>query len=53
MAEDKNKNSQQQAPHPKNEEELKKILESVDEIGGPKKAKVGKNWVVDGRECDF
>lgn len=43
-----------EAPHPKNDEELQKILDSIEEIGGPKKGKViGNNWVSDGRECDF
>ncbi len=48
LEENKNK------PHPKNNEELQKILESTEEIGGPKEGttKFG-DWSLKGRVSDF
>ena len=48
--EEQNKN----VPHPKNNEELKKILEGIEEIGGPKEGTTKHgDWSVKGRVSDF
>lgn len=51
----RNKDSNKsEAPHPKSEEELKKILENTKELGGGKKGttKFG-DWSLDGKVVDF
>ena len=48
--EEQNKN----VPHPKNNEELHKILEGIEEIGGPKEGTTKHgDWSVKGRVSDF
>ncbi len=42
------------SPHPKNNDELKKILEGIEEIGGPKEGTTKHgDWSVKGRVSDF
>lgn len=44
----------QEAPHPKTEEELQKILSQIKEIGGPKDGTTKHgDWSVKGRVSDF
>lgn len=55
MTEQNNKDAKsQEAPHPKNDEELAEILASVEEIGGSKKepTKHG-DWSLKGKCVDF
>lgn len=41
-------------PHPKNKEELEKILNSIEEIGGPKEGTTKHgDWSLKGRVSDF
>lgn len=58
MPEDKNSTKSAEAvnevPHPKDDEELRKILESVEEIGGPKDGTTKHgDWSLKGRVSDF
>ncbi len=47
---EENKNS----PHPKNDAELKKILEGIEEVGGPKEGTTEHgDWSLKGRVSDF
>lgn len=47
-------NIEKEVPHPKSEEELKKILEETEEFGGPKDGttKYG-DWNAKGKAVDF
>ena len=41
-------------PHPKNNEELQKILSEIEEIGGPKQGTTKHgDWSLNGRVSDF
>ena len=43
-----------QAPHPKDNKELKEILESIEEFGGPKEGTTEHgDWSLKGRVSDF
>jgi hypothetical protein len=51
---DKKDNESKEAPHPKNNEELKKILAEIEELGGPKKGTTKHgDWSIDSRAYDF